>query len=177
VVILSFSQLVINNYLALQARWIIDRSVITNLSKYPEYEKYSVFWVDNQFSRYEEEYRFYEWAGIFKKAWGNESHIGFDKSKKSSDILTGYSKYFTEANLLGTFNPKGHQATLTIQPGEDGTIENYLSNKRIMSVKYIRFMDDFYDNFYLSARYFYYKLLDQHKMDAFLSNVTKLSVE
>jgi hypothetical protein len=176
VLIFSFSQLVIKNYLALQARWVIDRSVIVNLSRFAEYKDFSVFWVDNKFSPYPEEYRFYEWAGIFKKAWGTESHIGFAKRHKSSDSLTRYAKYFTEANLLGTFDPNGYQAALTIKPGKEGTIVNFLSSKRIMSVEYIRYLDDSYNNFYLSARYFYYKIFRQNELDVFLSNVTELSV-
>ena len=177
VLIFGFGQLIIKNYLALQTRWIIDRSIMVNMSRIPQYERYSVFWIDNQFSTYEEKHRFYEWAGIFKETWGNESHIGLEVNYEPADALNRYEKYFGEQYILSTFNPNGCQANLTISPGMEGTIENYISQKKIMSVGYIKYLDEVYDNFYLTARYFYYKFLSPKKLDEFLSKVTSIYVE
>ena len=177
IAILGFSQLIIKNYLALQARWIIDRSIMVNMSRIPQYERYSVFWIDNQFSKYEEKHRFYEWAGIFKETWGNESHIGLEVNYEPADALHRYEKYFGEQYILSTFNPNGCQANLTIMPGMEGTIEKFISQKKIMSVGYIKYLDEVYDNFYLTTRYFYYKFLSPKKLDEFLSKVTSIYVE
>jgi hypothetical protein len=65
-------------YLNWQLRWIKDSSTIVNLralSRSPLSEA-SMIWVDDDYQRWQENYVFYEYAGIFKAAWHEERHFG-----------------------------------------------------------------------------------------------------
>lgn len=156
VLLLGFGMSTITNYVAWQARWIKDRSVMVNLATAQNTQGISVFWVDDQTHLGPEEfYRYYEWASIFKTVWGDESRIGLDLRNKDEDVLTQKRERFNERRSLSTFDPSGNQADLTISRGSDASSEAKLI-----------------------LRYFFYKYLHSRaSLDGFLRTVTNVKVE
>jgi len=153
--ILGFGLTMASNYLDWQARWVKDRSLMVNLGKLDGANKYSVYWVNDQYLLGGESYyRFYEWSSLFKRVWGDETRIGFDQRHSTPKLLADYKPFFNKRYNLGGFDPAGQQATLSIRRGkaEYSTIE-------------------------LVARYFYYRFLRQKRLSDFLADVTQVQVQ
>jgi hypothetical protein len=153
--LLAFGLATVSHYIDWQARWVKDRSLMVNLGQLEGAEKYSVYWVDDQYPLGgEDNYRFYEWSSMFKQVWGNETRIGLDLRYTTPKVLTDYKPYFTKNYNLSGFDPAGCQATLIIRRGKLG-----------------------YSSIDLVTRYFYYKFLRQERMSDFLASVTQIQVQ
>jgi len=123
----SFSLSTISTYISWQARAVKDKAIIGILADTPILKGISVFWVDDQYPLGGERlYRFYEWAGMLKKAWGGESRIGFQTQGYSTESLAIYGNFYTKSNLLSEFEPTGCQAGLTIRQNVDKYSESEL---------------------------------------------------
>ena len=152
--VLAFNLSTITYYISWQARWIKDRSVMTNLSGLNMKEDTSIFWINDQFPMGgENNYRFYEWSTMFKTVWGDESYIGLDQ-KYSAVSLAGYQRFFNTRYNLSDFDPDGSQAILTIFRG-------------VLQ----------YSDLELSIRYLYYKWLRKNGLTEFLSGVTDIEIQ
>ena len=153
--VLAFSISTITYYIAWQARWVKDRSVMTNLSDLNKKEDISVFWINDQFPLGgENNYRFYEWSSMFKTVWGDESHIGLDQKIYSAGALVDYQRYSNKRYNLSDFDPDGRQAILTIHMGPRK-----------------------HSDLRLSVRYFYHKYLHKDGLSKFLSGVTDIEMQ
>lgn len=118
-VLLGFSLVSIGNYLAWEARWAHDRSVMQHLARLPGAAGYSVYQVeDNYFLSPDPIYRDYEWAGMFSQVWGGETRSGNQISAYGSNIhvLLQDQPANDFLNMSG-LDPRGCQAKLTIGPG------------------------------------------------------------
>ena len=133
VLVLAFIVSGINNYLALQARWIKDTSIMANLSKMDEFKPYSIFVVKDRFllPRVENRYRIYEWSSFFEKVWGGESRIGVEPHM-SGDWLIENAEQFSVSRLkLSELDvSKGRRASLIIERGSQA------NSNAIMSARY-----------------------------------------
>jgi hypothetical protein len=155
ILLLAFSLSSITYYISWQARWIKDRSVMTNLSALNMKGDISIFWIKDQFPvGGENYYRFYEWSTMFKTVWGDESYIGLDQKKYSAVSLAGYQRFFNKRYNLSDFDPDGRQATLTIHRG-------------VLQ----------YSDLELSIRYLYYKWLRKTGLTKYLSMVTDIEIQ
>lgn len=156
-ILLAFASTTVTDYLAWQARWVKDRSLMFTLGKDEANRAYSMFWIEDQFPQIEREYyRFYEWSSMFESVWGDERRLGVEKGEKvfyNPDFLSSGQKYFTPRYHLGDFDPAGCQATLVIRPGSVGR-------------------DDFeLVKLYFKARFF------KSDMSELLANVTEVRIE
>jgi hypothetical protein len=150
----AFSLSTISTYVSWQARAVKDRAIISVLAATPILKDISVFWVDDQYPLGGERlYRFYEWAGMFKKAWGGESRIGFQVQAYNPQSLATYMEFYSKSNLLSEFDPTGCQAGLTIRPN----VGNYSETELVWN-------------------YYRYKYLDPDGMQAFLGRVIHIEV-
>jgi hypothetical protein len=108
----------VNIYIAWEYRAIKDQAVMSKLATDPIGRSSSVFWIDDQFpASPESHYRFYEWSAMFWRVYGDESRIGFDTAYYDHDALQSFVPYYTASYDLGTFNPRGCQANMSIRPG------------------------------------------------------------
>jgi hypothetical protein len=119
----------------------------------PELRKISVFWIEDESGVGPAQvYDFYEWASMFKMAWGGESHVGFDRRAYGLDAISANAAYFNRRYNLSGLDQCGQQATL-----------------RIVKGRYIP------DDWTLALHYFESRRNSQAgQLDAFLSNVTQL---
>lgn len=155
ILVLAFSLSSITYYISWQARWIKDRSVMTNLSDLKMKEDISIFWIKDKFPvGGENYYRFYEWATMFKTVWGDESYIGLDQKKYSTASLASYKFSFNKRYNLSEFDPDGRHAALTIHRGVHQ-----------------------YSDLELSIRYLYYKWLSKTGLTKFLSGITDIEIQ
>ncbi|NPV85826.1 MAG: hypothetical protein HPY45_07435 [Anaerolineae bacterium] len=161
ITLLGMTHATITDYLQWQARWAKDRAVITYLDTLPAAQKYTLFWVRDEFLAEEDYYRFYEWAGMFKVVWGNEKRAGMNETQLvgafQNDIgkaLAYLRPFATHAYLLADWDPAGCQARLIVRradwTGSDVAI---------------------------AGRYFYYKYLLPDKMNDYLSRLVSVQVE
>lgn len=105
-------------YARWQARWVKDKAIIAELQGFGEERRNSVFWIDDRMPvGPESSYAFYDWSGLFKSAWSDESHIGLDIKVYNEDFLRDGKRYFNERYMLSNFDPNGRQAQLIIWPG------------------------------------------------------------
>jgi len=150
-IVVGFTLTTVHTYIGWQARWVKDRSIMLNLSRMPELRKVSVFWIDDESGIGPAQvYDFYEWSGMFKAAWGEETHIGFDRRAYGPDALMANAAYYNKRYNLSGLDRCGQQATLTILKGE-----------------YIP------DDWKLALRYFQSRRNNQ-TLGAFLSTVTQV---
>jgi hypothetical protein len=138
------------NYIEWQARWVKDSAIIASLRELDEEEvaKVSVYLIDDH-TRLAggEPYRSYEWAGLFREAWGTETHIGLTPKYRVEEFLNDNpdaDRIFSEAFLMSDVDPSGCRATLTI-----------LYAEQIGDLK-------------LTLRYFYFKFLKPAHLNEFL---------
>jgi hypothetical protein len=151
VVISLFTVSTVHYYLEWQARWVKDRSVLLHLAKMPEGAKFSLFWVADGVGLNVDGYRFYEYAGMFRRAWGEPGRIGWDVRFQSQPAYTnsiGPASFTDRYNLAG-FDPLGCQAVLYVRPGPSiaPPIE-------------------------MAVRYLYYRALHPERLEAFLTGMT-----
>lgn len=133
--LVAFSLSTISTYVSWQARAVKDKAIMTVLADTPILKGTSVFWVDDQYPLGGERlYRFYEWAGMLKKAWGGESRVGFQLQGYSMESLGMFRGFYTKSNLLSEFEPSGCQVGLTIRQNvvkytESELVWNYFRKK------------------------------------------------
>jgi len=144
---------------AWQARWIKDRSVMHHLARLPGAGDYSVYWVRDRSTvgRRPEPYRFYEWAGMFRRVWGGESRIGLDDAPVSRRRLFEASRqawFRDRAYLLSELDPRGCQALLEIDDGP----RRYARLRLVVQYQVLRL------------------LRWRSKMEALLDGITRLAV-
>jgi len=145
----------IDHHLTVQARWVKDRSIMSNLERLPRAREISIFWIRDHYPIGEQRfYRFFEWSSIFKRVWGGESRVGFDLKRYSPESLADYRRSFNRIFNLSQVDPRGRQARLFIQPGS---------------------LD--YNPLGLVVYYKYYALFRSGKLEDFLSQVTSLRLE
>jgi hypothetical protein len=138
------------NYIEWQSRWVKDSAIIANLRELDEEEvaKVSVYLIDDHTRLAgEEPYRFYEWAGLFREAWGTETHIGLTSKYRVEEFLhdnPNADLFFSETYLMSDVDPSGCRATLTI-----------LYAERVGDLE-------------LALRYFYFKFLKPADLNDFL---------
>jgi hypothetical protein len=137
-------------YLEWQARWVKDSAIIANLRELDEDEvaKVSVYLIDDH-TRLAggEPYRFFEWAGFFREAWGTETHIGLPSQYHVEEFLHHNPNarwFFSEVYLMSDVNPSGCRAELSIDYAEP------IGDKT------------------LALRYFYIEFLNPADLDDFL---------
>jgi hypothetical protein len=160
-VVVMFTLALLRNYVAWQARWVKDRSVMVNLRGRDDARDDSVYWVYDEFPPVGKEfYRFYEWSSIFKNVWGGETRVGLDQKNATSEFdnsekfLDRRQEFFTARYNLSNFDPAGCQVKLTIHPGAEASSETAMAFK-----------------------YLYYRFLNSSGMDEFLRGVTKIEVQ
>ncbi|MGH9372942.1 MAG: hypothetical protein ACRD15_15570 [Vicinamibacterales bacterium] len=86
----------------------------------PDARESSVFWVRDRVPQaLGEEYRYFEWAGMFEHAFGDQTRAGFDrKTYQTSQVLTTDQRFFTRRYRLKDFDPAGCQVEMTIDWGD-----------------------------------------------------------
>lgn len=153
--LLAFGIVTVSGYIDWQARWVKDRSIMVNLARLPGAGDHSVYWVDHQYYwGGETDYRFYEWSSIFKKVWGGETRIGFDKRSPDPKMLEEVKTLFNASYNLGSFDPAGPQALLAVRRGvEAGPV------------------------LFVVWRYYSHKFLRPQNMEAFLAGITDVRVQ
>lgn len=106
-------------YVELQARAIKDEAVMAQLGADPLARKTSVFWVDDTLPQvFSESYRYFEWAGMFERTFGDQKRIGFDRQVYwKPEVLISDRPYFISKYRLGELDPSGCQAVLRIEWG------------------------------------------------------------
>lgn len=153
--VVAFSLSTASYYVSWQARAVKDKAIMTDLAEVAVLKNFSVFWINDQYPLGGERlYRFYEWAGMFKKTWGDESRIGFQVQGYPPGALTAYKSLYNKSNNLSEFDPSGCQAGLVIRPGALQYSETQLVWK-----------------------YFQYKFFEPQKMTDFLHGVVNIHVE
>lgn len=114
--VLAFALLTCKTYLEWQVRWIKDSSFILNLRelKKEQIDKVNIIRVNDLYPVGNEFYRYYEYAVMFKMAWGEESRIGFHPSavKDSEWVIKNVPLRRT---MLKDFRPEGCRAMVTIR--------------------------------------------------------------
>ncbi|MFC1590912.1 hypothetical protein ACFL43_00140 [Thermodesulfobacteriota bacterium] len=154
----AFCLSTVTSYISWQARWVHDRSIMTQLPSLKAAEKTSIFWVNDFFQAFGESYRDYEWSSIFKEIWGDESRIGVDYRVRSAHYFVDQQAYLIDRYIHKDFDPKGCQANLTIRPGP----EMQLGKNQSLD---------------LTVRYFYFKFLFAEHLENFLSGVTDIQLQ
>jgi hypothetical protein len=101
-----------------QARWVKDRSIMTNLVRLEGAEDYSVFWVhDNYHLGQPQFYRFYEWCGIFGRVFGDQKRVGFDIRNYSQEDLVNQRAQMRDIFSCSQVDLAGPQIRLYLEPG------------------------------------------------------------
>jgi hypothetical protein len=144
----------IDNYLGWQLRWIKDRSIMVNLADNPKAEDQSVFLIEDRYPIGPEDYRFYEWASIFKQVWGDEKRIGFSAKYDADDFLTTHKEFFSSRYVLSSFDPQGCRCLLTITPGPHRNLERLQ----------------------LISAYFYHKMFQPESLQNWLRGMTRIEI-
>jgi hypothetical protein len=153
--VMAFTLATIDNHISWQARWIKDRSIILNLKLLEGARSKSVFWIDDPLPKAGEDfYRFFEWSSMFKAAWGEESHVGFDQKFYPPDSLSTNRKYFSSRYNLSTLDPEGCQVLLKIRGGPLAASDQQLVSS-----------------------YMFYRFLHPDQLDDYLRKVTALEMQ
>lgn len=153
--VVAFSLSTASYYVSWQARAVKDKAIMADLAEVALLKNFSVFWINDQYPLGGEVlYRFYEWAGMFKKTWGGESRVGFQVQGYNQAALAGYKSYYNKSNNLSEFDPSGCQAGLIIR---QGALQ--------------------YSEPQLVWKYFQYKFFEPQKMTDFLHGVVNIHIE
>ncbi len=160
--IFVFAIINITNYANWQFRWIKDLSLMAQLEKMPQLKNTYTFYIkNNTYTDYEfgiYQYRFYEWASIFKKAWGDERHIGYDVLNFSRPLPKASSKYFTQRYNLSDYNPDGSAVGLVLS--YPNRVNNFSCLSKLNRI----------------AQYYYYKWHDKKGYARFLNGFIGLKI-
>lgn len=155
ILVAAFSLSTASYYVSWQARAVKDKAIMADLAEVALLKNFSVFWINDQYPLGGERlYRFYEWAGMFKKTWGGESRIGFQVQGYPQESLAAYKDFYNKSNNLSEFDPLGCQAGLIIRQGALQYSESQLVWK-----------------------YFQYKFFEPQKMTDFLHGVVNIHIE
>jgi hypothetical protein len=146
-----------------QVRYIKDLSTVINLKSLPPdiISKVNMFWVDDDSSRWGEGYHFYEYAGLFKLAWGEESRLG-------QPFVTGDLSQATET--LANFVSK---IPLDRYALKDLDVQALVDCRAILK---IRFFHNESDDLRLLRRYYYRRWAAPEKTNKLLAPLTSVSV-
>jgi hypothetical protein len=158
--IAAFSIAMVDNYASWQQRWIKDCSVEIHLKGMPPCPA-STYWIEDRFPLPEEvsrqPYWDYDWATIFKDAWGGETRAGiYPGTDLAAYALTRGDEYRAGWGRIGNlseYDPAGPQARLTIRPGP--------------SANGIRMI----------FWYWWYRYANPAKFEAYARSVTEVSLE
>jgi hypothetical protein len=109
----------ISIHVELQARAVKDRSVMQQLVAMPLARESSVFWVHDMLPQpFGESYRFFEWTGMFERAFGDQRRIGLDRQVyQGQTFLTTGRHFFIARYRLKDFDPAGCQVDMRITWG------------------------------------------------------------
>lgn len=123
----SFSARHIENYLMWQARWIKDSTFMTHLLHNANASLFSTYYVQDEWPiedhsllyKYDSEYEFYEYAGMFRLIWGDQSRLGLDLKaadwQEQQHLVEQDARYRTgEYNLAGFDPARQCKATLIL---------------------------------------------------------------
>jgi hypothetical protein len=117
---LGFAVAGIQDYVALQARWVTDRAVLQSLQQHPQDGAYSVYWVNDELPGRADYYRFYEWSIMLGQVYGDQSRIGLDVKSYDASFL-GQTQFFSDRYHLANFDPRACQADIVIRPGRQAS--------------------------------------------------------
>jgi hypothetical protein len=107
-------------YLVWQARWAKDQSLMQHLRTSVEAKKYSVYLVEDNFPVPGlENYRFYEWAGMFRLIWGDETRVGVQEGYYSVNALMNVPPLFLQHYNTEDVDLNGCYARLEITENLD----------------------------------------------------------
>lgn len=114
-------------YIEWQVRWIKDLSIIENLRKLPreQIERVNAIFIDDQFPVLDLGYNYYEYTGMFKAAWHEESRLGSSRFNEITpeDFIR---KFPLRMNLLKDFKLGGCRATVQIRQADPGMSHPHL---------------------------------------------------
>ena len=168
-VILGGSLILIDTYIGYEARSIKDRSLVANLHDTPADAPYSVYLTEDKFPLSDEpNYDIYEWAGIFKAAYGDETRIGLDQAHFELRIVYNQLRSLFEISevphtglghmprriQMRQLDLSGPRAALIVQPGREFTTPEETC-----------------------ARYYYFKFLRKSTLPGFLRGITHIEVK
>lgn len=140
-------------YLTWQARWAKDQSVIQHLGSSAQAKNYSVYLVeDNVAVPGLENYRFYEWAGIFRLIWGDETRVGVQDGYYTPEALMDVSPVFLKHYNTELANLNGCYARLQINENLKMALPE------------------------VGLRYILYRFVYQEKLSEFLNDLTQVKV-
>ncbi len=121
----SFSARHIENYLMWQARWVKDSTFMMQLSHHTNANVFSTYYVQDEWPindhsllyKYDSEYDFYEYAGMFRTVWGGQSRLGLDLKAddwhEQEQLVELDARYRTKEYNLVDFVPS-HQCKATL---------------------------------------------------------------
>lgn len=111
------------NALEWHARWLRDEGVVQGLKSRLSDSDYDVYWVSDNAKAMAGTYRFYEWAYLFSRAYGDESRLGLERvdySEARARELVEIRLWTDDRNkyrLLQDFKYRGREAELVVEPG------------------------------------------------------------
>jgi hypothetical protein len=121
-------------YLGYQVQAIKQHAVVENLKERPDLKIYSGFWIDDQISNFNNNYpsnavpyqAWYEWAAIFRKAWGAEKWYG-------NNINMNEDRMVSARYGASEINPDGLRCTVILKSssnyGRSGVVRRYFTYK------------------------------------------------
>jgi hypothetical protein len=141
-------------YISWQARWLKDSSVVANLAATPGADKYSVYWIKDDYRLGgEPAYRFYEWSALIGLTYGGQSRVGIDADPPDPSFLQSNAPFFNSSYNVVGFDPAGCEAVVSISPGPTAGTE-----------------------LGMVAHYFLYGVFDPAYRDRWVAGLTKVSV-
>lgn len=159
IVLASFARAQIDNYLAWQAAWVKDRSIMANLPRVPNIRQNAILAVDDQYGSVDGEWwpyylrHFgYDWTGIFRYTFGSE---WWPVSDDRTSFVPRPNTRFPELMLITKYDPAGCQARLTVRRGDAAAQLGPLG---------------------LARRYWYYRFFAPNGMDDFLRSLSTLQL-
>lgn len=159
------------NYIRVEANWINNVSLAYSIKSTPGAEDYSYYIVninDKSTTYTNFPTHIYEWTGLFKLVWGNESRLGLlggfndndgprskiSEMKTLAQSMLAGNKYATEKYMMLTdLKPTGKLICLTAQAKEA------------------------YNDLNLVMTYYNYKLFDHDKLEPWLGHLWNVTVD
>lgn len=81
VLLAAFTKIQLDNYISWQARWIKDRAMVHVLSQHREWSSLPAYWIEDLYPLGGDPYyRYFEWSFLFRRAWGMEGRVGYDRA-------------------------------------------------------------------------------------------------
>ncbi len=109
------------NYALWEARWAKDSSLITYFTDHPELKSIGTFVIEDGMPVTTEHYRYYEWGGMMRKAWGEQGRIGMyaDENIESISKIGAFHPHWKEWYHLAGYPLTPCTATLRITKTTD----------------------------------------------------------